>query len=71
MILEKFFSKVIKEDSACCDLSSEDKFKDDDEVLVVYKFRGTHKAQKIRCTYFQYKNLKDLQFMEYCRIIQE
>lgn len=55
----------------CYCLPSEDKFKDDDEVLVVYKFMGTHKAQKINCTYLQYKNLKNLQSMEYCKIIQE
>lgn len=57
--------------SVCRDLVSDDKFEDDDEVLVVYKFKGTHKATKISCTYIQYKNLKSLQSIEYCKIIQE
>jgi len=57
--------------SVCRDLLANDKFKDSDEVLVVYKFKGTHKATKIRCTYIQYNNLKSLQSIEYCKIIQE
>ena len=55
----------------CRNLVPDDKFEDDDEVLVVYKFKGTHKAKKINCTYTQYKNLKSLQSIEYCKIIQE
>ncbi|QLH08634.1 hypothetical protein DSQ19_03275 [Candidatus Nitrosotenuis sp. DW1] len=56
-------------DHVCRDLLTEDKFNDDDEVLVIYKFKGTHKAHKIRCTYLQYKNLKSIPSVEYCRII--
>ncbi|MBI5378252.1 MAG: hypothetical protein HZA82_06475 [Thaumarchaeota archaeon] len=62
---------MIGEETVCLNLVPDDKFKDNDEVLVVYKFKGTHKSTKIRCTYIQYKNLKDLQSIEYCKIVQE
>lgn len=56
--------------SVCHNLLPNDKLEDDDEVHVIYKFKGTHKAKKIRCTYIQYKNLKDLQSIEYCKIVK-
>jgi hypothetical protein len=44
--------------------------KSDDIVTVLYRFQG-QKEDKIQCTYFQYKNLKELPDMEYCKIIKE
>jgi hypothetical protein len=44
---------------------------DDDEVLVRYKFIGTHKASEIRCTYLQYRNLKMLPNIEFCTIVKD
>jgi hypothetical protein len=44
--------------------------KSDDIVIVCYKFLG-QKEDKIQCSYFQYKNLKELPDMEYCKIIKE
>ena len=50
--------------------SSDAPHRSDDLVSVIYKFVG-QKEDKIQCTYFQYKNLKDLPDMEYCKIIKE
>ncbi len=50
--------------------SSDAPHRSDDLVTVLYKFVG-QKEDKIQCTYFQYKNLKDLPDMEYCKIIKE
>jgi hypothetical protein len=44
---------------------------DDDEVLVRYKFRGTHKAAEVHCTYRQYLNIKMLPMIEFCEIVKE
>lgn len=52
-------------------MSVDDKpHKSDDIVTVRYKFTGL-KEEEIQCTYFQYKNLKELPDMEYCKIIKE
>ncbi|NDB32004.1 MAG: hypothetical protein EB150_03450 [Nitrososphaeria archaeon] len=40
-----------------------------DIVTIRYKFEGL-KEETIQCTYFQYKNLKDLPDMEICEIIK-
>lgn len=50
--------------------SSDTPHRSDDQVTVIYKFVGL-KEEKIQCTYFQYKNLKELPDMEYCKIIKE
>jgi hypothetical protein len=50
--------------------SSDTPRRSDDLVTVLYKFVG-QKEDKIQCTYFQYKNLKELPDMEYCKIIKE
>jgi hypothetical protein len=52
-------------------MSSSDKpYKSSDVVTVHYKFIG-QKDEKIQCSYFQYKNLKDLPDLEFCKIIKE
>ncbi len=52
-------------------MSSADKpYKSDDIVTILYRFVGL-KEEKIQCTYFQFKNLKELPDMEYCEIIKE
>lgn len=52
-------------------MSSYDKpHRSDDIVTVLYKFLG-QPEDKIQCTYFQYKNLKELPDMEFCKIIKE
>jgi len=48
---------------------SEKTWKDDDEVLVFVKFRGTHKGTKIKVSYLQYKNLRQVANIEQCEII--
>ena len=50
--------------------SSDTPHRSDDVVTVLYKFVG-QKEDKIQCTYFQYKNLKELPDMEFCKIIKE
>jgi hypothetical protein len=50
--------------------SSDTPHRSDDVVTILYKFVG-RKEDKIQCTYFQYKNLKELPDMEYCKIIKE
>lgn len=42
---------------------------DKDIVTIRYKFTGLAE-EKIQCTYFQYKNLKELPDMEICEIIK-
>ena len=52
-------------------MSASDKpFRSDDTVTVHFKFIG-QKDEKIQCSYFQFKNLKELPDMEFCKIIKE
>lgn len=49
---------------------SDKPYRSTDIVTVHYKFIG-QKDEKIRCTYFQFKNLNELPDMEFCKIIKE
>lgn len=51
-------------------MSSNKAYKSDDIVTVHYKFVGL-KDETIQCSYFQFKNLKELPDMEICEIIEE
>jgi len=44
-------------------------YDDKDIVTIRYKFTGLVE-EKIQCTYFQYKNLKELPDMEICEIMK-
>ena len=51
-------------------MSSNKSYKSDDIVMVRYRFVGLQE-ETIQCSYFQFKNLKELPDMEVCEIIEE
>ena len=51
------------------DCMSSKVYDDKDIVTIRYKFTGLVE-EKIQCTYFQYKNLKELPDMEICEIMK-
>ena len=51
-------------------MPSDKLYKSDDIVTVRYKFIGLQE-ETIQCSYFQFKNLKELPDMEVCEIIEE